>query len=76
MAKRFIIGLHPGQDVARISQAVTACGATWIGEPRAELPDVLVVSVPDDTEDVAFVKAVAAVDGVRYVEADALGWTS
>ncbi|BCS35110.1 hypothetical protein TBR22_A43360 [Luteitalea sp. TBR-22] len=76
MAKRFIVGLHPGQDLAAVTRAVTAHGATWVGEPRAALPDVLVVAIPDDHDDEVFTAAVKRLDGVRYVEADALGWTS
>jgi hypothetical protein len=76
MAKRFIIGLEPGQDLEALTRQVKARGASWVGEPRTALPDVLVVAVPEELDDTRFVEAVKALGGVRYVEADALGWTS
>ena len=76
MSQRFIIGLAEGADWARVKRAVVAHGAVWVRDPSPSQPDVLVVSIPDEASAPHFVAACQRTEGVRYVEADAFGWTS
>lgn len=76
MSQRFIVGLTEGADWKRVRDAVVAHGADWVRDPSPSQPDVLVVSIPDADDGAAFVAACKRTEGVRYVEGDALSWTS
>ena len=76
MPQRFIVGLAEGVNWQQVKQHVVAHGADWVRDPTPSQPDVLVVSIPDAADAGRFVDDCQHTDGVRYVEADAMGWTS
>lgn len=76
MSQRFVIGLSDGADWTQVKQVAVAHGATWVRDPSPSQPDALVVSIPDEANGAEFADACRRADGVRYVEADAFGWTS
>ncbi|MBA2355031.1 MAG: hypothetical protein ACR2LU_01525 [Luteitalea sp.] len=76
MPQRFIVGLAQEADWQQVKRHVVAHGADWVRDPAASQPDVLVVSIPDTADAGRFVDACQHTHGVRYVEADAMGWTS
>lgn len=76
MPQRFIVGLAQEADWQQVKRHVVAHGADCVRDPSPSQPDVLVVSIADAAEAGRFVDACRHIDGVRYVEADAMGWTS
>ncbi len=76
MSQRYIVGLSVDADWRQVKRAVVAHGATWVRDPSPPQPDVLVVSIPDDLDGGEFSAACRRTSGVRYVEADAFGFTS
>jgi hypothetical protein len=76
MSQRFVVGLAEGADWQHVKAAVVAHGADWVRDPSPSQPDVLVVSIPDEADAAAFMTACKRTEGVRYVEGDALSWTS
>ena len=67
---RVVVMLHAGTDVEQVAAALRALGATDVRGPQPSLPDVLVATFPAAAR--ATVADVAALDGVRVAEPDAL----
>ena len=76
MAQRAIIGLLPGTDWTSIGDALRHGGAESIEPPRRELPDVVIVTLPDTADMDAFLRSIARLAGVRYAEPDAMRFTT
>lgn len=76
MSQRLIIGLEPAADWAKIKEQLVADGADWVRDPSPAQPDVLVATVPENRSVDEFLRLAKRLPGVRYVEPDAMQWTS
>ncbi len=70
MSQRVIVGLEPDTSVEKIMAAFGEAGAESISGPSLELPDVLIVTIPDDHDINEFIRNAQLVPGVRYAESD------
>lgn len=75
MSQRVIVGLEPGTDVEPVKTALREAGAESIGGPSLELPDVLIVTIPNNKDIDAFIHMAQMVPGVRYAEPDSWQFT-
>ena len=71
MGHRVTVGLMPGADWRPVENALHAAGAESVRSPAPELPDVLIVTIPNDRDIEEFVRRARALPGVRYAERDA-----
>lgn len=76
MSKRVIVGLEPEISVNSVKTALGAAGAESIQDPTTELPDVVIVTIPSDTDLDEFMRMARMVLGVRYVEPDSWQFTA
>ncbi|HEY5985195.1 MAG TPA: hypothetical protein VIV12_02250 [Streptosporangiaceae bacterium] len=68
---RMVIGLDPTADRESVELAVRAAGATGLRPQSPSLPDVIVADFPDNDE-AALIARLGTIDGIRYVERDAM----
>ena len=64
------MGLEPDTDVKPVNKALGAAGAESVRGPSLELPDVLIVTIPNDQDIDEFIRMAREVPGVRYAEPD------
>lgn len=76
MSQRVIVGLKPDTNVKPVKTALGKAGAESVGGPSLELPDVLVVTIPNDQDINEFIRIAQKLPGVRYAEADAWQFTA
>jgi len=76
MSQRLIVGLEAGTDWAHIKHALVEHGADWTRDPSPEQPDVLLASIPEKKEIDAVIAAIKKLPGVRYIERDAMRFTT
>jgi cell division protein FtsX len=76
MSQRVIVGLKPDNGVKSVKTALEAAGAESVQGPSLELPDVLIVTIPNDQDIDEFVSMVRKVSGVRYAEPDSWQFTT
>ena len=75
MGERVLVTLGPGAQVAQVVSGLRDLGAADVTEPRPELPDVCVVTLPDDCPDAQdWAGQASALDGVETAEPDHLRW--
>jgi cell division protein FtsX len=67
---RVNVGVDSGADAATITSALKQAGAESVRGPSAELPDVLVVDLKNETDADAFLRQAQKLPGVRYAERD------
>jgi hypothetical protein len=72
MSQRVIVGLNPDTDVKPVETALGAAGAESVRVHSLELPDVLIVTIPNDQDINEFIRIAQNVPGVRYAEPDSL----
>ncbi len=75
MSQRVIVGLKPDTDVETVKTALREAGAESVGGPSLELPDVLIVTIPNDQHIDAFIHIAQMVPGVTYAEPDSYQFT-
>jgi hypothetical protein len=71
VAQRVTVGLKPGANWGSVGKALTEAGAESVRGPSSELPDVLIVAIPDGRDVHEFIRQARGFSGVRYAEADA-----
>ena len=76
MSQRVIVGLEPDTNVKLVKTALGAAGAESVRGPSLELPDVLIVTIPNDREINEFIRMALKVPGVRYAEPDSWQFTA
>lgn len=76
MSQRVIVGLKSDTSVESIKAALGVAGAESVQGPSLELPDVLIVSIPNDQDIDEFIHKVQKVPGVRYAEPDSWQFTT
>lgn len=76
MSQRVTVGLKPDTDVEPVKSALKAAGAESVRGPSLELPDVLVVTIPDNQDINEFIRMVRELPGVRYGEPDSWQFTA
>jgi cell division protein FtsX len=76
MSQRVIVHLEPDTDVKPIKTALEAAGAESVRGPALELPDVLIVTIPNDQNINEFIRKAQEVPGVRYAEPDSWQFTA
>jgi len=75
MSQRVIVGLQPDTKPKPVEDALKDAGAEAAQGPTPELPDVLIVTIPDDQDLDEFIRAARTVSGVRYAEPDSWQFT-
>lgn len=75
MSKRITVGVDPGCDLGQLERELRAAGAEGVSAPTASLPDVMVIALPDNQDEAAFIRRASDLAGVRYAEADAWAGT-
>lgn len=70
MSKRVIVGLTPQTAVRPVRATLLKAGAEAVRGPTPELPDVLVVTIPNDLDMAEFIRLAQEVAGVDYAEPD------
>jgi hypothetical protein len=76
MSQRVTVGLKLNTDVKPVKTAFEAAGAESIRGPSLELPDVLIVTIPNDQDINEFIRMAQKVPGVRYAEPDSWQFTA
>lgn len=76
MSQRVTVGLKPDTDVKPVKIALGAAGAESVRGPSLELPDVLIVTIPNDQDVNEFIRMARKVPGVRYAELDSWQFTA
>ena len=77
MSQRVIVGLNSAAEVTpALRGALASLGAEQVGEPSASMPDVVVATLPEGADIEGFMRSVRALPGVRYVERDAMRFSS
>jgi hypothetical protein len=76
MSERVIVGLKPDTQVKPVETALRAAGAESVSGPSSELPDVLIVTIPNDQNINKFIHIARKVQGVRYAEPDSWQFTA
>jgi hypothetical protein len=76
MSQRVIVGLELDTDVKRVKTALGETGAESVRGPSPELPDVLIVTIPNDQDINEFIRITRKVSGVRYAEPDSWQFTA
>ncbi len=76
MSQRVIVGLELDTSVEPIKTAFGEAGAESISGPSLELPDVLIVTIPDDQDINEFIRNARMMPGVRYAESDSWKFTA
>ena len=76
MSQRVTVGLKPDADVKPVKTALEAAGAESVRSPSLELPDVLIVTIPNDQDIDEFIRMARKVPGVRYAEPDSWQFTA
>lgn len=70
MSQRVVVGLESNAEANLVTAALEEAGAESTHGPTSELPDVLVVTIPDQHNIDEFIRAATSVPGVRYAEPD------
>jgi cell division protein FtsX len=70
------VGLKPDTNVRQVKTALETASAESVRGPSLELPDVLIVTIPDNQDIEEFIRMVRKVPGVRYVEPDSWQFTT
>jgi hypothetical protein len=70
VSHRVNVGVNRGADASALTSALKQAGAESVRGPSAELPDVLVVDLPADTDPETFLRQAQQLPGVRYAERD------
>jgi hypothetical protein len=76
MSQRVIVGLKPDTKLRPVKAALRAAGAESVSGPSLELPDVLIVAIPDDRDIDEVIRVALEVRGVRYAEPDSWQFTA
>ena len=76
MSQRVTVGLKPDTDVKPVKKALKTAGAESVSGPSLELPDVLIVMIPNDQDINEFIRIAQNVPGVRYAEPDSWQFTA
>lgn len=75
MSQRVIVGLKPDTDVQPVKRVLRKAGIESVSGPAPYLPDVLVVTIPDDQDIDEFIRMALRVPGVRNAEPDSWQFT-
>jgi hypothetical protein len=70
MGQRVNVGLVTGAEWALVEKDLIEAGAESVRPPSPELPDVLIVTIPDHEDVREFVRRARELPGVRYAEPD------
>jgi hypothetical protein len=76
MSQRVIVGLEPDTDLEPVKTALGEAGGESVHGPSPELPDVLIVILPDEQDIDEFIRKAQNVPGVRYAEPDSWRFTA
>jgi len=76
MSQRIVIGIQPDANWAGLKKELISLGAESVNEPSSVQPDVIVASVPAETEAAKFLEKAKKLAGVRYAELDAWRFTT
>lgn len=76
MSQRVIVGLEADTDAKQVRTALEATVAESVQGPSLELPDALIVTIPNDQDINEFIRMAQKVPGVRYAEADSWQFTT
>jgi len=76
MSQRIIVGLKPDTNPKPVETALKAAGAESVRGPSLELPDVLIVTIPNDQDINEFIGRARKAPGVRYAEPDSWQFTA
>jgi hypothetical protein len=76
MSQRVNVGLISDTNAKPIKTALKVAGATSVHGPAPELPDVLVVTIPNHLDINEFINDAQKLPGVRYAEPDSWQFTA
>ena len=76
MSQRVIVGVEPDTDLKTITVALGEAKAESVQGPSPELPNVLIVTIPNDQDINQFISHVQTLPGVRYAEPDSWQFTA
>jgi hypothetical protein len=76
MGQRVIVGVEPDADIKTIKAALDAASAESVQGPSPELPNVLIVTIPNDQDINKFISLAQKLPGVRYAESDSWQFTA
>lgn len=76
MSQRVIVGVEPDTDIKTIKAALGEATAESVQGPSPELPDVLIVTIPNDQNINEFISLAKKLPGVRYAEPDSWQFTA
>lgn len=76
MSQRVIVGVEPDTDLITIKAALEAASAESVQGPSTALPDVLIVTIPNNQDINQFISIAKKLPGVRYAEPDSWQFTA